>query len=197
MFQFQCSQRKLKMSDLYNFRYGKPDAKSLILMIQNHGENLIGAEIGVLRAESLCTILQTCENVKLMYGVDSWQPYSDYLKFPYDGTPAYTVSEREIETVRFEAYHNIKWSGEQNRVKILEMDSSLAVNHIQDEELDFIFIDTYLTKEQASKDLEDWYPKVKSGGLFAGHDWDCPEIQTEVRKFRKDNNIQNRLCTPD
>ena len=42
------------MSDFYDFTNNTPDVKSLILTIQNHGENLVGLELGVFKAESFC-----------------------------------------------------------------------------------------------------------------------------------------------
>ncbi len=42
------------------------------------------------------------------------------------------------------------------------MDSNEAAEYIDDDSLDFIFLDAYLTGEQAKNDLEVWYPKVKT-----------------------------------
>ena len=47
------------------------------------------------------------------------------------------------------------------------MDSNEAAKHIDDDSLDFIFLDAYLTGEQVKNDLEVWYPKVKTGGIFS------------------------------
>lgn len=44
-----------------------------------------------------------------------------------------------------------------------------------DESLDAVFIDAAHDYESVTKDLKAWYPKVKKGGIFAGHDYrqDC------------------------
>ena len=41
-----------------------------------------------------------------------------------------------------------------------------------DGELDFVFIDGEHSYEAARLDIEAWWPKVRSGGLLMGHDYD-------------------------
>jgi len=38
-------------------------------------------------------------------------------------------------------------------------------------EVDFVWIDGDHRPEQITKDIANYYPKVKKGGLFGGHDW--------------------------
>ena len=52
-------------------------------------------------------------------------------------------------------------------------------------------------KEQAVQDLEAWYPKVKKGGLFSGHDYFSPMVYESVSEFRTKNNIDNLMSTYD
>jgi hypothetical protein len=160
-------------------------------------DDAIGIEVGVFTAETYCTFLQNCPNIKFLYGVDSYLPYTDYLKEPYDGTPAYHCDQKTIDFVEHVAMHNIDWSGYKEKAMMLKMDSSIAKNRFDDGSADFIFIDTYLSLEQAEKDLNDWYSKLKTGGIFAGHDWNAPVIQKAVNKFREENNITQKLSVFD
>lgn len=77
-------------------------------------------------------------------------------------------------------------------VKILQKYSMEAVKDFPDEYFDYIFVDADHTYEGISKDLTDWYPKVKKGGIFCGHDYvvakRCGVIQA-VDEFVKKNNI--------
>lgn len=181
----------------YNFKDYKSDVQSLIHVINLHGRDLVGAEIGVFKGESFCTLLQNCPNIKTLYGVDAYKPYDDCLKTPYDGTPAYSIDEKDIGFIKLTAYHNIQYSGYVNKAIIYEKDSTLASADFQQSMLDFVFIDTYMTYEQTKQDLTDWYDKVKDGGLFAGHDWNNVVVQQAVNEFRKEKNITGIISTFD
>lgn len=56
-------------------------------------------------------------------------------------------------------------------VNVVKSDSIKAAATYGDSSLDFVFIDTQHTKEATLRDLEAWYPKVKVGGVLAGHDF--------------------------
>jgi len=52
--------------------------------------------------------------------------------------------------------------------------------------LDFVFLDADHSAEACKADLEAWWPKVKLGGLIAGHDYGhrlFPEVKTAVDQF--------------
>lgn len=54
-----------------------------------------------------------------------------------------------------------------------------AVNGMRDECADLIYIDGYAhTGQERGRTLDDWYPKLKHGGIFAGHDYDPEYHQT-------------------
>jgi len=184
-------------SKLINFANIQCDIKSLVNTIALQGKDLVGVELGIYRAESFCTLLQCVPNIKKLYGVDNWQPYVDYIKDPYDGTPNGASTDREIEYSKFMAYHAIKYCANNHKAEVLEMDSTEAAEKFDDESLDFIFIDTYYSKEQAEKELDVWYPKVKQGGLFMGHDYDTTIIQMIVHEHRHKNNVTTPLATYD
>lgn len=57
------------------------------------------------------------------------------------------------------------------RVRIHRALSGDAVNQFQDNSLDCCYIDGNHSYEAVSQDLTDWWPKMKSGGLFCGHDY--------------------------
>jgi len=56
--------------------------------------------------------------------------------------------------------------------------SEIAFNSFKDDSIKFCFIDGDHTDPVISQDLNNFWPKVKKGGLFAGHDYDtsCPDV---------------------
>lgn len=174
-----------------------PDVKSIIHCINLHGDNLVGAEIGVHVGESFLTLLQTCPNISKLYGVDPYVPYIDYLKEEGQSFDPMVVDEKEIEYIKLVSYHRQKYSGHEDKIVFYEMDSNEAAKKVEDKSLDFIFIDSYCSFEQAKDDIKVWYPKVKDGGIFAGHDWNMPLVRLAVTKFRENENINSRMSTYD
>jgi len=188
------------MTEPYSFHNDLgADVRSLISMIAIHGDDLVGAEIGVLRGRSFLTLLHNCPNIKLLHGVDSFEPYNDYLiPDEYQSSePGLIIDRKEIDMIRYLFYHHVEYSGQKEKIKFHEMDSNEAAEYIDDESLDFIFLDAYLTGKQAENDIEVWYPKVKSGGIFSGHDWNCRDIEVAVNNFREQNNITKLMSTWD
>lgn len=56
--------------------------------------------------------------------------------------------------------------------KLLRMKFAEALELFDDESIDFVYIDGYAhTGEDGGRTIFDWLPKVKIGGLLAGHDY--------------------------
>jgi predicted O-methyltransferase YrrM len=54
------------------------------------------------------------------------------------------------------------------------MTSDEAVTQFDDLSIDFIYIDGCHTYEAVKKDLQNYYPKIKHGGIISGHDYGGP-----------------------
>ncbi|CAE8636596.1 unnamed protein product [Polarella glacialis] len=57
------------------------------------------------------------------------------------------------------------------RAEIVNKDSILAASEIQDGELDFVYLDARHDFTGVVDDIRAWWPKVRVGGIFAGHDF--------------------------
>ena len=177
----------------YDFTISYPDIRSLLLAIDLMGEDLIGAEVGVYRAESFCTILQVCQNVKTLYGVDPWKAYHDQI-----GGGTMRIEPKDIDLAREMALHYIEWTGERDKAEILEMTSAEGAEKFEDESLDFVFVDSYLSMQDVVDHMEDWYPKVKVGGLVCGHDYnDREKVAAGVDHWRKLHGIKTPISSYD
>jgi hypothetical protein len=58
--------------------------------------------------------------------------------------------------------------------KDLKMTSMKAVNRFENGSLDFVFIDGSHEYQDIKNDINAWLPKVKKGGVLAGHDYYLP-----------------------
>lgn len=119
-----------------------------------------GVELGSFKGEYAAHILKNWDGK--IYMVDVWRPLSteDYN----DATNHTFHSDAYSQTME-----NIK--GYENRAFMLRMTTDEASKLFADESLDFIYIDAEHTYEAVKKDIQNWYRKVKSGGLVMGHDY--------------------------
>jgi hypothetical protein len=173
------------------------DISPLILAINTIGNDLIGLELGVERCDSFLTILHNCNNVKKLYGVDNWKPYYDFLKPEPDGKPLYYVNEQESEHNRSIAFSRLKYeTKEYHNFEIIEKDSLIAAKDIPDSSLDFIFFDAMMSEEQTYAEALAYYPKIKKGRWFMGHDATCnlQVIQPIEQVKQKFNNTNELVC---
>ena len=112
-----------------------------------------GAEIGVQRglySEALCKFIPGLK----LYSIDPWVPY-------------HLVSQRKQDIVEREARERL---GKYN-VNIIKRSSVDAVNDFEDGSLDFVYIDGDHNFDAVMLDLILWTPKVRIGGIVAGHDY--------------------------
>ena len=120
-----------------------------------------GIEIGT--AEGLLTksLLLYFPNLTHIYGVD---PYvSNY--------------ERGFEMARPQEWHDDRYSQAkvalavyEGRYTLIKDFSDNAVSLTPDI-VDFVWIDGDHNSDQVIKDIKNYYPKVRKGGIFGGHDY--------------------------
>lgn len=132
----------------------------LPVFLNKHNLCSAGVEVGVFTGSFSETILKTWHGNHLLL-VD---PYKAYSKAEYfDST-----QDREQEGVFAEA----KWKLRNYPAAEFRRKESLAAAHdILDDALDFVFVDGNHAYESVTNDIAAWWPKVKSGGVFAGHDF--------------------------
>lgn len=148
-------------------------------VINSLGKNLVGLELGVARAETSTYLLENCPNIKTYYCVDPWQPYQDW-----NGP----ITQEFIDNMKKTALDNLSFFGK--KVNLIEDYSHNAAKKIKDNSLDFIFIDGDHAHEAALFDMTTFWPKVKKGGLFAGHDAGMASIDKALETFRISHGIE-------
>jgi hypothetical protein len=94
--------------------------------------------------------------------VDQWKHIDGYND-PMNGPDA-EHEERYSQAMRVANDHD-------GRVLVMRMDSVAAAATFEDKSLDFVYIDGDHSFEGAVRDIQAWGPKVKPGGILAGHDY--------------------------
>lgn len=126
--------------------------------------NGIGIELGVAAAEYSDQILKA-SNLRVLFSVDRW---SDH----------HNDEECEFASRVLSKYGT--------RSSILRMTFDEAVSIFADRLFDFIYIDGYAhCGQDGIETLNAWWPKLKPGGIFAGHDYDpeWPKTMQVVDQF--------------
>jgi len=163
--------------------------KGLIPIIQNHGNDLTGCEIGVAYGWNLYNTLEQCANIKMMYGIDPYTPY-------HDGTDEYKDQNFQ-DIVKGKMLNSFK---SVNRFTLIQKTSDDALSDFDNNSLDYIFIDGDHAYEFVKKDIVSYYSKVKSGGIFAGHDYSWPGVEQALTEFFTEQNLDKsilQLCETD
>lgn len=128
-------------------------------------KNAVVAEIGVLAGDYADQIRVTTKP-KELHLVDCWEKqdarvYKDYV-------------EDSAEAMEKNRLHVIKRFGPYPEVKIHRSYSVPAAQTFIDNYFDWLYLDSNHTYETVKQDLHAWWPKIKPGGLFLGHDWVTP-----------------------
>jgi hypothetical protein len=137
----------------------------------------IGSWLGRSAAFLAVEILNSGKQIKFDC-IDTWA-----------GSDEHRYNDVVVNNVLFERFlNNIRPAKEV--ITPIRKPSLEAVELYDDNSLDFVFIDASHDYENVLKDVKAWYPKVKSGGLFAGHDyvsgWDG--VIQAVDEFMLENN---------
>lgn len=145
-----------------------------------------GAEIGCLRGDTTFHLLESCQDVSL-YAVDVWAPFDGMFYAAELGEQKRTGPVNDEGTVELitpfdliEERFREKAAQYNGRLTILKGLSWEVAAAVEDETLDFVFIDADHIEPSVRKDIEAWRPKVRSGGMLMGHDVHLPSVRRAV-----------------
>ena len=138
----------------------------------------VGSWYGKSTAYMAVAIANSKKNIKFD-AIDTWRGSPEHQKGEeYE-------DENAINDTLFNVFQeNMEpAAGYYNPVK---MDSTEASKQYEDESLDFVFIDGDHSFEAALKDFQNYYPKIKKGGIFAGHDIQLDSVRNALTYFLKE-----------
>lgn len=138
----------------------------------------LGAELGVARGIFSESILRN-DNVRLLYSIDRW-------------TDHHNVAEYMTALCLLKPFNA--------RSLVIRASFDEACLLIPNGHLNFCYVDGYAhTGQLHGMTLADWWPKIKPGGIFAGHDY-SPRYQPTidaVDAFTKAHGLELNLTTED
>lgn len=92
-----------------------------------------------------------------------------------------TVKEPDIEQFMYDQFmHYVDQCGVKDMINVIKNKSLDAARNYEDQSLDFVFIDGNHAYEEFKADIIAWFPKVKVGGIIAGHDFNFKEVSRAV-----------------
>ena len=174
--------RQLKDQNMWSQRY--ISAIGLIPEIKKLAGEVRGLEVGVCRGENIVKFLEECPNI---HHIDAVDPYIPYMDDNGGMTKEEVDRMRDIAVTNFRDYSN--------RVTLHTTTSKEFASSVEEDKYDYIFIDGNHSYEYVLEDIALWYPKLKNGGVFAGHDFDLECVRKAVYEYKTKNILPNMLYT--
>ncbi len=136
------------------------------------------AEIGVYEGDNVKSLFKHL-NISKLYGIDH---YGDYIQ-KEGGVIINSIQNKKIE-------ETMKWRLKKllGRMELIRLTSDAAVDVLPDD-IDFIYIDGNHDYEYVKRDLENYFLKVKKGGMLAGNDIQYLSVACAVVEFANKYNL--------
>lgn len=171
------------MNHFYKDIEGWFDFTSLYsFIVQSSAEKSKFVEVGSWLGKSasyMAVEIANSNKIIDFYCVDTWKGSEEHIK-------------NEL-IIKDELYDSFLRNTEKVKDYIIpiRLSSKEASKTFEDNSLDFIFIDAGHSYEDVYEDLRCWFPKLKDGGFFAGHDYSpaWPGVIKAVQEWALENNF--------
>ena len=149
-----------------------------------------GAELGVASGKFSAVILAE-DRVRRLYSIDRWNDHHGVKEY-FAASLLLSKTAQETGSTIYDEPPNVSI--------VLRMTFAEACPLFPAEHFDFLYIDGYAhTGQEGGQTLRDWWPKLKPGGIFAGHDYH-PTFQPTidaVDAFVREHGLELNLTTED
>lgn len=163
-------------------------AGDIITHLFDKNQTLMGAEIGCHFGFTSKMLLKWFPNLTL-YMVDPW----GINNVEYSSDKHHVVYPREDKKEFWDKIYEIamcKIEFAKDRAKILRGKSETECLKVEDESLDFVFIDGNHSKKNTYEDIVMWNKKVKKNGYIVGHDYNLDTVRDAIDEYVANNNIK-------
>jgi hypothetical protein len=134
----------------------------LLVLLRTLGLTGDGVEIGVRTGHFSAEILNV-SRLHCLFAVDPWDGVDDRVYVD----PANITREGQERNYRETAARLARFG---DRAQLLRVTSAEAAPRFPDRSLAFVYIDGNHSLAASAEDIALWWPKVRSGGILAGHD---------------------------
>lgn len=128
-------------------------------LLNNLGLTGQAVEVGVNHAANAAQFLSVWKG-RCLHLVDPWRQLAGYRDVLNEGD-----RERDLHA----ALRNLR--PHDGRYALWRMLSGEAARHFADQSLDYVYIDADHSQAGCAADIAVWWPKVRLGGILAGHDY--------------------------
>jgi hypothetical protein len=146
------------------------------MAVQEAHEGDVLVEVGTYLGKSAAYMVDAIRKSGkqlLFYVVDTWDPviYARWWQHSNDPPRPWPVPEL-VGKPLFEAFrYAAEKVGASDGMRVLRMASTQATRRFGDGSVRFAFLDADHQYEAIKSDIAAWLPKVKPGGILAGHDY--------------------------
>ena len=145
----------------------------------------VGAWLGKSVSYLGVEVINSEKNIKI-YSIDTWKGSEEHKTV--EGCRSYEVFNAVKNDILFDIFlKNI--SPVKDVITPIKLPSVEAAKTFEDNSIDFMFLDASHKYSDVRDDLNAWYPKIKKGGIFAGHDYGWDEVRAALEEFSSINNI--------
>ena len=168
-----------------SFDFSREHLQTVVADTLDENKPLKIVEVGVETGAYLDIYYPQLESItEKFYLVDMWQ-YEGNEDFvdKYSGGNYNNELEKGYDRVK-------RLYGDNPKVQMCKGSSEDWAEKFEDGFFDYLYLDADHSKKSVLADLKSWYPKVKNGGIIAGHDVYCDQNNA----FREHFDVEGALA---